>query len=84
MSRVVELDIDGKKQKVIPREVAYNVISDEPIHIDFMRIVSGKREGGMSFHGALFGVVVTSFISSKNSLEYINNISSLLIDKLVI
>ena len=29
--------------KVIPRDIAYNVISDEPIHIDFMRVVSGTK-----------------------------------------
>ena len=43
LSKVLELDIDGKKEKVIPRDVAFNVISDEPIHIDFMRIISGKK-----------------------------------------
>ena len=43
MSTVLELDVDGKKLKVIPRDVAYNVISDEPIHIDFMRVVSGTK-----------------------------------------
>ncbi len=43
LSKVLELDIDGKKEKVIPRDVAYHVISDEPIHIDFMRIVTGKK-----------------------------------------
>ena len=43
LSKVLELDIDGKKEKVIPRDVAYHVISEEPIHIDFMRIVSGKK-----------------------------------------
>jgi len=43
LSTVVELDIDGKKQKVIPRDVAYHVVSDEPIHIDFMRLVSGSK-----------------------------------------
>ena len=43
LSKVVELDIDGNKQKAIPREVAYNVISDEPIHIDFMRVVAGAK-----------------------------------------
>ena len=43
LSRVLELDIDGKKEKVIPRDVAFNVVSEEPIHIDFMRIVSGKK-----------------------------------------
>ncbi len=43
LSKVLEIEIDGKKEKVIPRDVAYNVVSEEPIHIDFMRIVSGKK-----------------------------------------
>ena len=42
LSKVLELDIEGKKEKVLPREVSYNVVSDEPIHIDFLRIVSGS------------------------------------------
>ncbi len=43
LSKVLELDIDGKKEKVIPRDIAFHVVSEEPIHIDFMRIVSGKK-----------------------------------------
>ena len=43
LSKVLELEIDGKKEKVLPREVAYHVVSEEPIHIDFMRIVEGKK-----------------------------------------
>ena len=43
LSKVLELDIEGKKEKVLPREVSYHVVSDEPIHIDFMRIVAGKK-----------------------------------------
>ena len=43
LSKVLELDIEGKKEKVLPRDVAYHVVSDEPIHIDFMRVVSGKK-----------------------------------------
>jgi large subunit ribosomal protein L25 len=43
LSKVLELDIDGRKEKVIPREVAFHVVSEEPIHIDFMRIVAGKK-----------------------------------------
>ena len=43
LSKVLELDIDGKKENVIPRDVAFNFVSEEPIHIDFMRIVSGKK-----------------------------------------
>ena len=43
LSKVLELDIDGKKEKVLPRDVSYHVVSEEPIHIDFMRVVSGKK-----------------------------------------
>ena len=43
LSKVLELEIDGKKEKVIPRDVSFHVISEEPIHIDFMRIVTGKK-----------------------------------------
>ena len=43
LSKVLDLEVDGKKEKVIPRDIAFNVVSEEPIHIDFMRIVSGKK-----------------------------------------
>jgi len=43
LSKVLELDIDGKKEKVIPRDITFHVVSEEPVHIDFMRIVSGKK-----------------------------------------
>ena len=43
LSTVIDLDIDGKKEKVIPRDVTYHVTSEKPTHIDFMRIVSGKK-----------------------------------------
>ena len=43
LSSVIELDIDGNKLKVIPRDVSYNVVSDELIHIDFMRVIAGAK-----------------------------------------
>jgi len=43
MSKVVDLDIDGNPEKALPREIAYDPVSDEPIHIDFMRIVKGSK-----------------------------------------
>ena len=42
MSKVVDLDIDGAAEKVIPRDISYDPLSDEPIHIDFMRIIKGS------------------------------------------
>ena len=43
MSKVFDLEIDGSAEKVLPRDIAYDPISDEPIHIDFIRIVKGSR-----------------------------------------
>ena len=43
MSKVVDLDIDGKLEKVLPKDITYHPVSDEPNHIDFMRIVKGAR-----------------------------------------
>ena len=33
MSKVFDLDIDGSSEKVLPREITYDIISDEPIHV---------------------------------------------------
>ena len=43
MSKVVDLDIDGNLEKVLPKDITYDPVSDEPSHIDFMRIVKGSR-----------------------------------------
>ena len=43
LSNIITLVIDGKSQNVLPREIKYHILSDEPTHIDFLRIVSGKQ-----------------------------------------
>ena len=43
LSTIIDLDIDGKTEKVIPRDISYHVTSDKPIHIDFMRIAKGSK-----------------------------------------
>jgi len=43
MSKVLDLDIDGNAEKAIPKDVAYDPVSDEPIHIDFIRIEKGAK-----------------------------------------
>ena len=42
-SNVITLKLDGSEVKVLPREISFDTISDEPIHIDFLRIVSGSN-----------------------------------------
>jgi len=43
LSNIVTLNVDGKPQNVLPREIKYDVITDEPIHVDFLRIVQGIK-----------------------------------------
>ncbi len=43
LSKVVDLDIEGKAEKALPKDIAYDPVSDEPIHIDFMRIIKGSK-----------------------------------------
>ena len=43
LSTVFDIDIDGKKERVIPRDVTYHVTSEQPTHIDFMRVVKGSK-----------------------------------------
>ena len=43
LSNIVTLNVDGKSQNVLPREIKYDVITDEPIHVDFLRVVQGIK-----------------------------------------
>ena len=43
LSNIITLNLNGKSQNVLPREISYNVISDEPTHVDFLRIAPGVK-----------------------------------------
>ena len=43
LSNILALSINGKTQNVLPREVTYDVLSDEPIHVDFLRVIPGVK-----------------------------------------
>lgn len=40
---VVEIELGGKKQITIPKDVAFHPVSDRPMHVDFLRIVKGAK-----------------------------------------
>ncbi len=42
LSNVIVITLDGKEQNVLPRDITFDTISDEPIHVDFLRIVKGS------------------------------------------
>ncbi len=41
-SYIVIFDIEGKKESVVMREVQYHPVTDEPLHVDFYRVIDGK------------------------------------------
>ena len=43
LSNIISLKIDGKSINVLPRDVAFDPISDNPIHVDFLRIVKSAK-----------------------------------------
>ena len=43
LSNIVTIKINGKDQNVLPKEVVYDILTDEPIHVDFLRVVPGVK-----------------------------------------
>ena len=43
LSNIITLNISGKSQNVLPREVKYHIITDEPTHVDFLRVLPGVK-----------------------------------------
>ncbi len=43
LSNIISISLDGKAENVLPKEIVWDPITDEPIHIDFLRIVKGGK-----------------------------------------
>ena len=43
LSNILTLNIEGNSQNVLPREIKFDTITDEPMHVDFLRIVKGAK-----------------------------------------
>ena len=42
-SNIITLKLDGSNQNVLPREIKYHILTDEPIHVDFLRVLPGVK-----------------------------------------
>jgi len=58
LSNIINIKIEGKDLNVLPREVVFDTVTDEPIHVDFLRIVKG---------GKVKLEIPVKFINSENS-----------------
>ena len=41
--RLVDVEIEGQKHRVLPREVQHHPVSDAPLHVDFLRFDPDRR-----------------------------------------
>ena len=60
LSKVIELDVDGAKTRVIPREVQVDPVNGKPVHVDFQRVdansrIRVERAGAVRQRGAVAG-----------------------------
>jgi large subunit ribosomal protein L25 len=43
LTTIYELDVDGTKHRVIPRDYQLDPVKDLPVHVDFMRLSAGAK-----------------------------------------
>lgn len=42
-TRLMDIQLDGKAHRVLPRDVQYHPVTDQPIHVDFMRVSADAK-----------------------------------------
>lgn len=42
LTTIFDIEVDGKKERVIPRDYQLDVVTDVPLHIDFLRLKAGS------------------------------------------
>ncbi len=43
LTTIFEIDVDGKKTSVIPRDYQLDPVKDTPLHVDFLRLAKGQE-----------------------------------------
>ncbi len=43
LTTIFELDLNGRKERVLPRDYQLDVVTDKPVHVDFLRLRPGSK-----------------------------------------
>ncbi len=43
LTTIFELEMDGRKERVLPRDYQLDIVTDWPVHVDFLRLIPGSR-----------------------------------------
>ncbi|MGE5203772.1 MAG: 50S ribosomal protein L25/general stress protein Ctc [Acidobacteriota bacterium] len=42
-ARLLNVEVNGSKERALPRDVQFHPVSDKPLHVDFLRVGAGAR-----------------------------------------
>ena len=42
-STIIDLDVEGKKEKILPKQLQYHPVTDQLIHFDFLRVLETTK-----------------------------------------
>lgn len=43
LNSVVDIEIDGKTVRTLPKDVAFHPVTDRPLHVDFLRVAANSK-----------------------------------------
>ena len=43
MNSIVQIELDGKKVRTLPKDVSFDPVKDRPTHVDFLRLAKGAK-----------------------------------------
>ena len=43
LTTIFDLDVEGRKERVLPRDFQLDAVTDRPLHVDFLRLAPGSR-----------------------------------------
>jgi len=85
--KVAELEIDGQSYRAIMKSIQFHPVSDEILHIDFLRLVDGspvKVEVPVRFTGVAPGVKAGGKLTQKVHRVQIKTLPKDLVDQVVL
>ena len=73
LTTIYDLDIDGEKHRVIPRDFQLDAVRDNPVHVDFMRL--GERREMANRPRDHVAVAVQIAFSAVGRAEYARDVA---------
>jgi len=85
--KVAEIEVDGAKEKCILKDIDFHPVTDEIVHIDFLRLIDGtpiKVELPVKFTGASPGVKQGGKLIQQIRRIKVKTLPSALVDHLLV